>query len=124
MSLLDTDLYFYELHEGDEELFSDVLLVHQVEFDEEQFLDLVKEARAAVIDRFEEDSIAQAIARELERRHGFLAVHDGRIRVSVHVSTDEEEIAVAEGAEGTDEESEAEYRSILIEVDPEDARLN
>ena len=123
MSLPESDLYFYELHEGDEEVFSDVLLVHTAEFDESQFLELVKEARAAVFERYEEDTLIAAIANELERRHGFLFVDDSRIRVSVHVG-DEEETFVTEGTEPVDESSEEEYRSILVDVDPDDIRLN
>jgi hypothetical protein len=55
-------VYFYELHEGDEDVFSDVVLAHEVEFDESEFLDLVLEARGEVLDRFEEDSLVEAIA--------------------------------------------------------------
>ena len=55
-------MYFYELHEGDDEVFSDVLLAHDSEYDENEFLELVLEARAAVLDKYEEDTLSEAIA--------------------------------------------------------------
>lgn len=87
-------MYFYELHEGETDLFTDVLLVHDVEFDEDQFLELVMEARAAVLETFREDTLVEAVANELERRHGFTFVDDDQIRVSVNVSGHEGETAV------------------------------
>jgi hypothetical protein len=116
-------LYFYELHEGDEDVFSDVLLAHEIEYDEDEFLDLVREAQRDVLDTFEEDTLVEAIANELQRRHGFLHIDDSRLRVAVKVSSSEEETQVAQleeraaaGERGEDED----YRSLLIEIDPED----
>jgi hypothetical protein len=118
-------VYFYELHEGDEDVFSDVLLAHDIEYDEDEFLELVQEARRDVIDTFEEDSLVEAIANELQRRHGFLHIDDSRIRVAVNVSANEDETFVAQveerRADGTGEGDE-DYRSLLIEIDPEDQR--
>lgn len=118
-------LYFYELHEGDEDVFSDVLLAHEVEYDEDEFLELVLEARRDVLDTFEEDTLVEAVANELQRRHGFLHIDDSRLRVAVKVSSDEEETRVAQveerRADGEGEEDE-DYRSMLIEIDPEDRR--
>lgn len=119
-------VYFYELHEGEEDIFSDVLLAHDAEFDEAEFLELVMEARADVKDRFEENSLVEAIGNELQRRHGFLHIDDSRLRVAVNVSAEEGETRVTE----TDERAasmngqapdDADYRSLLIEVDPDDA---
>jgi hypothetical protein len=116
-------VYFYELHESDDELLLDVLLVHDSEFDEEEFLELVLEARADVMQRFEEDSLIQAIANELERRHGFTHVTDARIRVAINVSTQDEATVIADVDEGlTGEDGSDGYRSILVEADPEDSR--
>ena len=118
-------LYFYELHEGDEDVFSDVLLAHDVEYDEDEFIELVLEARRDVLDTFEEDTLVEAVANELQRRHGFLHIDDSRLRVAVKVSSDEEETRVAQveerRADGEGEEDE-DYRSLLIEIDPEDRR--
>jgi cytosine/adenosine deaminase-related metal-dependent hydrolase len=46
MTLRDNlPLYFYELHEGDEDVFTDVLLAHDLEYDDAEFLELVLESR-------------------------------------------------------------------------------
>lgn len=120
-------MYFYELHETDDELFSDVLLAHDAEYDENEFLELVLEARAAVVDRFEDDSLIEAVARELARIHGFQVIDDSQLRVAVNVSIDEGETAVAavdERAPRADVDQDRDgdaYRSLLIEADPEDS---
>jgi len=115
-------VYFYELHEADDDLFTNVLLSHDVEFNEEEFLELVLESRGRILTTFEEDSLVEAVANDLERRHGFLHIDDSRLRVSVNVSVNEDETTVSEleegaGTSGDDEEA---YRSLLVEVDPED----
>ncbi len=123
MATLAQTLYFYELHEGDEDIFSDVLLAHDVEYDEDEFLELVLEARRDVVETFEEDTLVEAIANELQRRHGFLHIDDSRLRVAVNVSSNEEETRVAqleERAGGGESEEDEDYRSLLIEIDPED----
>ena len=58
-------LYFYELHEGDEEIFTDLLLVHEEQFEPEDFFELVQAVRSQVQDSFEEDTLIEAIALEL-----------------------------------------------------------
>ena len=121
-------MYFYELHETDDDLMTDLVLVHDSEFDEEEFLELVLEARTAVLEKFEEDSLVEAVANELARVHGFTVIDDTRLRVAVNVSVEEGGTVLAETDErgaaardaGADEDEE--FRSILIEVDPEDAR--
>ena len=113
-------MYFYELHEGDDDVYSDVLVAHDVEFDEEQFLELVLESRRSVLGAFEEDTLVEAIANDLERRHGFVHIDDRRLRVAVNVSAREEETFVAEVDEAADELREDDFRSLLVEVDPED----
>ena len=118
-------MYFYELHEGDEDVFSDALLAHEIEYDEDEFLELVLEARREVFERFEEETLVEAIANELQRRHGFLHIDDSRLRVAVNVSANEDETFVAQvderRADGAGEGDE-DYRSLLIEADPEDRR--
>jgi hypothetical protein len=118
-------VYFYELHEGDEDVYSDVLLGHEQEFDEEEFLELVLDARREVIERFEEETLSEAIANELERRHGFLHIDDSHLRVSVDVSAAEGETLVTpveqRNARGEIVEDEH-YRSLILEIDPEDER--
>ena len=72
-------MYFYELHEGDDRLLADVILARETAMSREDFFDLVQEVRARVQDAFEEDSLAEAIAGELEREHDFVFVSDDRI---------------------------------------------
>ncbi len=61
MALRDGDpIWFYELHEADDDLYADVLLAHDVEYDERELLDLVLEARAAVLESYTEDSLSEA----------------------------------------------------------------
>lgn len=113
-------MYFYELHESDDDLFTDVLLAHDVEYDEDEFMELVTEARRSVIARFEENSLVEAVANEMQRRHGFIHIDDRQLRVAVNVSMNEENNFVApteEGGRGDDPDG---YRSLLVELDPED----
>ena len=121
----DGALYFYELHEGDDELFTDVLLSHDSEFDEEEFLGMVLEARGAVLDRFEEDTLSEAIAAELARHHGFLVVDDRQLRVAVSVSAEEGEtavVAVEEMRAQRPPDDDEGFRSLLVDLEPEDRR--
>jgi hypothetical protein len=127
MSVRDGDqIYFYELHEGDDELFTDVLLVHDAEYDEAEFLELVVEARARVLEHFEQDTLVEAVAADLARNHGFLVVDDRQLRVAVNVSAQEGETRLAEvetaGGVGEADEGEDEFRSLLVDLDREDAR--
>jgi hypothetical protein len=62
-----TRLYFYELHEGATDLMSDALLVSERELPPDAFAEVVERARAAVLDTYEEDTLVEAVARELER---------------------------------------------------------
>jgi hypothetical protein len=128
MSVRDGDqIYFYELHEGDDELFTDVLLVHDAEYDEAEFLELVVEARARVLEHFDQDTLVEAVAADLARNHGFLVVDDRQLRVAVNVSAQEGETRLADveatGRGASDEdEGDSEFRSLLVELDQEDAR--
>jgi hypothetical protein len=113
-------LYFYELHEGDDDVFSDLLLVSDEQIEPEDFFELVLAVRAKVKDTFEEDTLIEAIALELEREHGFTFVSDARLTASVHVSPDEAENRLI----SLDDEmlESAEFRSVLADFDGDDAR--
>ena len=114
-------MFFYELHEGDDDVFSDLLLVSDEEMDPEDFYELVQSIRERVQDTYEDDTLIEAIARELEREHGFTFVSDERLTASVHVSTIEDENRLISL---DDEASEsAEFRTLYAELDP-DAGLN
>jgi hypothetical protein len=92
-------MFFYEIHEGDEDLGSAVLLAHERRFEPLEFLALVKKARMLLVDSFEEDSLSEAIANELERTAGFIHVTDDLLVASVNVdATDEGTFLVSEVA--------------------------
>jgi hypothetical protein len=102
-------LFFYELHEGATDLLTDAILLSEVEHSPEAFAGMVEAARAAVIDTFEEDTLVEAIARELERSHGFMYASDERLTASMSVGMEEEETYLVEQS--------GDYRSIIAEVD-------
>ena len=114
-------MYFYELSEADDEIFANVLLAHDSEYDESEFLEMVLEARQEVMTRFEEDSLIEAIASELEKKHGFAYI-EANLRAAVRVSAEEGETAtlpVDERAARVPTEEE-DFRTMLVEVEPED----
>ena len=117
-------MYFYELHEGDEDIFSDVLLVRDDEMDPEDYFELVQAIRRRIQDNYEDDTLIEAIAAELEREHGFVFVTDERLTAAVNVSTEESEnflAAIDSDDEGRgDDERDADFRSIVAEFDPTD----
>ena len=110
-------MYFYELHEGDEDIFTDLLLVHDELMDPEDFFELVQVVREQVQDTFEEDTLIEAIALELEREHGFTFVSDDKLAASVHVSTVEDENRLIGIDDQTGVADSAEYRSILADFE-------
>ena len=83
-------VFFYEIHEGDEDLGSAVLLAHERRFEPVEFFALVKKARALLVDSYEEDSLAEAIANELARTTGFIHVTDELLVASINVDVTEE----------------------------------
>jgi hypothetical protein len=109
-------LYFYELHEGDEDIFTDLLLVHDELMDPEDFFELVQVVREQVKDTFEEDTLIEAIALELEREHGFTFVSDDKLSASVHVSMVEDENRLIGIDDETGIADSAEYRSVLADL--------
>ena len=102
-------LFFYELHEGATDLLTDAVLVSEQEYSPEAFAALVIAARAAVVDSFEEDTLVEAIARELEQRHGFLYAGDEKLTASMSVGLEEENNFLVETS--------SEFRSLIAEVD-------
>ena len=117
----DAPCYFYELHESDSELFADILLAHEVEYDEAEFLELVLESRKRVIDRYTEDSLIEAIAADLAERAGFIVIDDAQLRVAVNVSAMDEGTFVAEIDEASRVGADTpEYRTMLVDVEPDD----
>ncbi|MDP9270722.1 MAG: hypothetical protein M3P14_07115 [Chloroflexota bacterium] len=103
-------LYFYELHEGATDLMTDALLVTEHERSPDEFAALVVAARRAVIDTFEEETLVEAIARELERSAGFTYVGDEKLTASMSVGIEEADTYLVEKSD--------EFRSIIAELEP------
>jgi hypothetical protein len=114
-------VYFYELREGDDDIFADVLLVREEEMDSDSFFELVQEIRRRVQDTFTQDTLIEAIADELEHDHEFIAISDERLTASVNVSKQEDDNYLAalddEGDDGPD------YRGIFVDL-PRDTLPN
>jgi hypothetical protein len=102
-------LFFYELHEGATDLMTDALLVSDRDHTPAQFVAMVQAARAAVIETYEEDTLAEAIARELERSQGFTYIGDEKLRASMSVGVEEEDTYLVEKTD--------EVRSIVAELE-------
>lgn len=120
-------MFYYELHEGDEEIYSDVLLATENEMDPDEFFELVQSIRRRVQDSYEHDTLIEAIAVELERDHGFVFISDERLTAAVNVSVEESENFLAEvGPMDDDAEArDVDYRAVIAEFDPEgDGRPN
>ncbi len=118
----DAPLFFYELHENDTDLFADVLLAHETEYDEAEFLELVMESRGRLLDDYSKDSLIESIAADLAERNGFVIIDDSQLRVAVNVSSEEGGTFVADvdqaaGVAGGGDD----FRTMLVDVEPDDA---
>ena len=132
-------MFFFELHEGDNEVYSDVLVVSESEWEPDEFFELVQSIRRRIQDSYIHDTLIEAIAVELERDHGFIYVSDDALAAAVNVSTEEEEnfltdleVDVADAEDDDDDdrdddEPRGDYRTLVTDVefdlDPGD-RLN
>jgi hypothetical protein len=125
-------VFFYELHEGDDEVYSDVLVVSESEWEPQEFFELVQRIRHDVKE-YSEDTLIEAIANILERDHGFVFVSDERLVAAVNVSTEEADNFLADLDAGyrdedddddddddDDEEPKGDYRTLLAELDLDD----
>jgi hypothetical protein len=133
-------VFFYELHEGDNEVYSDVLVVSESEWEPDEFFELVQTIRRRIQDSFIHDTLSESIAVELERDHGFIHVSDDRIVASVNISTDDAEnylaelevdIADAEEDDDNDDDDPEQdldegkaFNTVIAEFDPRSGRLN
>lgn len=110
-------MHYYELHEGDDDVFADLLLSRDEEMDPDEFFSLVQDIRRRVQDTYETDTLIEAIAEELELHHGFTYISDDRLTAAVNVSKAEGENFL------TDLDAEAElddgdgYRTITADLD-------
>jgi len=122
-------VHFYELHEGDADVFSDVLLAHEEEYEPDEFFELVQSIRRRIQDSFEHDTLVESIAVELEREHGFVYVADDRLTAAVNVSRDDEENVLvptgrdddddADEPDEVDDTTDADYVTIHAKLDPD-----
>jgi hypothetical protein len=102
-------LYFYELHEGATDLMTDALLASERDHTPAEFAEMVESARKQVVDTYEEDTIVEAVARELERSHGFTYIGDEKLRASMSVGTEEEDTYLVDQSD--------EFRSMVVEME-------
>ena len=128
-------MFFYELHEGDDEVYSDAIVVSESEWEPQEFFELVQRIRHDVKDNYERDTLVEAIAVVLERDYGFVFVSDEALTAAVNVSTQEADNFLAEfetdeDDEDDDDETEpgdeltGDFRTILAEFDPDPGRPN
>lgn len=122
-------MFFYELHEGDDEVYSDVLVVSESEWEPDEFFELVQRVRRDVQDSHSHDTLIEAIADVLERDHGFVYVGDDRLAAAVNVSTEEADNFLVDlrpeyddGDDGDDDgddddEPRGDFRTIVTEVE-------
>ena len=122
-------MFFYELHEGDDEVYSDVLVVSESEWEPQEFFDLVQRVRRDVQDGYDSDTLIEAIAIVLERDYGFVFVSDDRLAAAVNVSTVEAENFLADlevdlvdpsdddDDDDDDDEPSGDYRTLLADLD-------
>lgn len=123
-------MHFYELHEGEDDVFFDVMLFREDEMDAEEFFGVVQSIRRQVQDSFETDTLVEAIAQELERQYGFVFISDDRLTAAVNVSKidDDNFLADLDGEDLDDDmpkvTGDADYRGVYAEFQPPDADLN
>ena len=133
-------MFFYELHEGDDEVYSDVLVVSESEWEPQEFFELVQRIRHDVQHSYEQDTLIEAIAMVLERDYGFIFVSDDRLIAAVNVSTQDGDNFLAELDADLDDEDDddddddddggkgktfqGDYRTILADFEPDPGRPN
>lgn len=124
-------MHFYELHEGDGDVFFDCLLFREEEMDSEEFFTVVQSIRRRIQDSYATDSLIEAIAEELEQDYGFTFVSDDRLTAAVNVSKTEEDnfLADLEAEELDAGELDAvdegvDYRAVYADFEPTDRPPN
>ncbi|MGZ6273661.1 MAG: hypothetical protein ACXWM8_05170, partial [Candidatus Limnocylindrales bacterium] len=117
-------VFFYELREGDNDIFADVLLLREEEMDADSFFELVQSIRLRVQDSFPQNTLIEAIAEELERDHDFIAISDERLSASVNVSKLDDDNYLAELDPEDEDEDLPDYKGIFVDLLREDNRPN
>lgn len=106
-------MHFYELHEGDNDVFADLLLAREDEMVPEEFFELVQSIRRRVVESFHQNTLVEAIAGELELNYDFIAITDDRLTAAVNVSKEEEDNFLADLDETDDG---VDYATILADL--------
>lgn len=118
-------MFFYELREGDDTIFADVLLVREEEMDADAFFELVQSIRHRIQDSFEQDTLIEAIAEELEHDYEFIPISDERLSASVNVSKQEDENYLASiDSDDDDDPDGPDYRGLFVDMPGDRARPN
>jgi hypothetical protein len=119
---MEFHVFFYELREGDDDIFADLLLAREEEMDADEFFELVQSIRQQVQDNYRQDTLIEAIAAELEREYAFIPITDERLSASVNVSKFEEDNYLAELDEGDDDQPD--YRGIFVDLQGDGGKPN
>jgi hypothetical protein len=114
-------MHFYELHEGDDDIFADLVLAREEEMDPEDFFDIVQSIRRRIQDTYETQTLIGAIADELEADYGFIAITEDRLTAAINVSKDDDENFLADLDAPEDE---MDYSSILADLQGDARRPN
>jgi hypothetical protein len=114
-------MHFYELHEGDGDVFADLMLAREEEMEPEEFFDVVQSIRRRIQDSHEHQTLIEAIGEELERDYGFISITDDRLTAAINVSKDDEENFLTD-LDAPEEEMD--YLSILADLRDDPARQN
>jgi hypothetical protein len=115
-------VFFYELREGDDDIFADILLGREEEMDAESFFELVQSIRRRIQDSFDQDTLIEAIAEELEHDYEFIAISDDRLSASVNVSKADDDNYLADLDTEEEDDDGPDYRGIFVDM-PRDNTL-
>jgi hypothetical protein len=117
-------VHFYELQEGEGDLFFDVLLCRDDEMDPEEFFTVVQSIRHRIQDSYDTGSLIEAIAVELEQDYGFVFVSDDRLTAAVNVSKTEDDNFLADLEPEALDEEDVDYRAVYADFTPGDGPPN
>jgi hypothetical protein len=119
---MEFDVFFYELREGDDDIFADLLLVREEEMDADEFFELVQSIRKQIQDNYRSNTLIEAIAAELEREYEFIPITDERLSASVNVSKFDEDNYLAEI--DPEDDDEPDYRGIFVDLQGDGGKPN
>ena len=115
-------MHFYELHEGDDDVFADLLLAREEEMEPEEFFDLVQSIRRRVQDDFEQTiRSSRPSPTSSSATTASSPITDDRLTAAVNVSREEDENFLADLDAPEDAED---YASILADLQAEGGRPN